>query len=52
METTPRISDELKKMEREEILPVEKKLVVWSLVLGIGLLGLLVWLSQTFFDVQ
>ena len=46
------ISEELKKMKWEPILPVEKKLVAWSLVLGIGLIALLVvwsvWLSRQF----
>jgi len=33
----------------EPLLPIEKKLIAWSLVLGIGLLGLLWWLSQVVF---
>jgi hypothetical protein len=33
----------------EPILPVEKKLVAWSLVLGVILLGLLVVISYTLF---
>ena len=33
----------------EPWLPAERKLVVWSLVLGIVLLGLLVWASNEFF---
>ena len=41
--------DKLKKMEVEPFLPVEKKLVTWSLILGVVLLGLLVWVSYTFF---
>jgi hypothetical protein len=45
----PRLVDELKKMEREPLLPVEKKLVLWSVGLGVVALGLLVWLSYTFF---
>jgi hypothetical protein len=31
------------------MLPVEKKLVAWSIGLGLVLIGLLVWVS-TFFD--
>lgn len=46
----PKISEELKKMEWEPILPVEKKLVAWSLFLGVGLIGLLVWVSHTYFQ--
>jgi hypothetical protein len=44
-----RIVDELKGMEREPLLPVEKKLIGWSIGLGVGLLGVLVWVSYTFF---
>ena len=36
-------------MEYEPLLPVEKKLIAGSLVLGIVLLGLLIWLSNKFF---
>ena len=36
-------------MEAEPLLPVEKKLIAWSLILGVVLLGLLVWISYTFF---
>jgi hypothetical protein len=35
----------------EPLLPVEKKLIAGSLLLGLGLLGLLVWLSYAFFPV-
>jgi hypothetical protein len=45
----PKIIDELKKMEHEPLLPVEKKLIVGSLALGVVLLGLLMWLSRVFF---
>ncbi len=34
---------ELKKMEYEPLMPIEKKLIVWSLGLGVLLLALLVW---------
>jgi hypothetical protein len=49
MPDEPKISDELKKMEYEPLLPVEKKLIAGSLILGIVLLGLLIWLSNTLF---
>ncbi len=49
MPDEPKISDELKKMEYEPLLPVEKKLIAGSLILGIVLLALLIWLSNTFF---
>jgi hypothetical protein len=44
-----KIKKEMEKMEWEPILPIEKKLIIWSLVLGIVLLGILIWVSYTFF---
>jgi hypothetical protein len=35
----------------EPLLPVEKKLIAGSLILGVALLGLLLWLSATYFPV-
>jgi hypothetical protein len=49
LEIQPKLVDEIKKMEHEPLLPVEKKLIGWSLGLGIVLLGLLIWISYTFF---
>jgi len=49
MPEEPRLAEELKKMEYEPLLPVEKKLVGWSIALGIILLGILIWISYTFF---
>lgn len=47
----PKLSEELKKMEAEyePLLPIEKKLIIWSIGLGIALLFVLVWVSYTFF---
>ena len=45
-----KIGDELKKMEYEPLLPIEKKLILWSLSLGVVLLTVLVWISFTFFS--
>lgn len=45
----PRLMEEMEKMEFEPLLPVEKKLIAWSIVLGIVLLGVLTWVSYTFF---
>jgi hypothetical protein len=45
----PKLVDELKKMEYEPLLPIEKKLIVGSLVLGVALLGILLWVSRLFF---
>ncbi len=44
-----RLAEELKGLEREPLLPVEKTLLGWSIGLGVGLLGVLVWVSHTFF---
>jgi hypothetical protein len=52
MPEQPKLADELKKMEYEPMLPVENKLVAWSIGLGIVLLGLLVWISYTYFPGQ
>lgn len=49
MPEEPKLADELKKMEYEDLLPVEKKLIGYSLILGTVLLGVLVWVSYTFF---
>ena len=45
----PRLAEEMEKMEYEPLLPVEKRLIVWSIVLGVVLLGALTWVSYTFF---
>lgn len=47
----PKISEELKKMEYEPLLPIEKKLITWSIILGLILIGILVWVSHAFFEV-
>lgn len=44
-----KLRDELQRMAREPLLPIEKRLIVWSLVIGVVLLGLLVWISARFF---
>ena len=49
MAQQPKLSEEIKKMEYEPLLPVEKKLIGWSIGLGVVLLGILVWVSYTFF---
>jgi len=45
----PKLSEELQKMEHEPLLEVEKRLILWSLILGVSLIGVLVWISHTFF---
>ena len=42
---------ELASVEAEPLLPVEKWLIGGSLALGAALLGLLLWLSRTYFPV-
>lgn len=44
----PKIADEMRKMHAEPLLPVEKKLISWSLGLGIVLLVVLVAISRVF----
>ncbi len=45
-----RIADELKKMDAayEPLLPIEKRLIAWSLGIGVALIGILVALSRLF----
>lgn len=44
-----KLIDELQKMEYEPLLPIEKKLIGWSIILGVVGLAVLVWVSYTFF---
>ncbi len=44
-----KLIEELKKMEYEPLLPVEKKLISWSIIIGVVALGFLYWISVTFF---
>jgi hypothetical protein len=43
------VKNEMDKMEYVPLMPVEKKLIAWSLITGVVLLGVLVWVSYTFF---
>ena len=45
----PKLADELKKLEYEPLLPVEKQLIAGSIGTGVVLLGFLIWVSYTFF---
>lgn len=49
--TEPKISEEIEKMAYEPLLPIEKKLIGWSIILGIVLTVILVWISRTFVKV-
>jgi uncharacterized membrane protein YukC len=51
MEEETKLADELKKMEYEPLLPIEKKLIGCSIGLGIILLAVLIWISYTYFSV-
>jgi hypothetical protein len=42
-----KIKDEIDKMEYEPLLPAEKKMIAWSLILGVVLLAGLIWVSYT-----
>ncbi len=44
-----KLRKELEKMGYEPMLPVENKLIAWSIGIGIILLGILIWASYTFF---
>ncbi len=44
-----RLKEEMEQMEYEPLLPVEKKLIAWSIGLGVVLLFVFVWVSFTFF---
>lgn len=46
---SPKVSEELKKMEYEPLLPAEKSLIKWSLIIGVGSLFILYWLSKVLF---
>ncbi len=44
----PKLAEELQKMQHEPLLPIEKKLIGWSVLLGLFLLGTLMWASRVF----
>ena len=45
----PKLAEELQKMQYEPLLPIEKKLVSWSIVLGLALIAVLAWVSRFMF---
>ena len=45
----PKVADEIAQIPYEPFEPVERKLIAWSLGLGVALLVLLVWVSNMFF---
>ena len=52
MNEQPKLADEIKKMQHEPLLPVEQKLIWWSILLGIVLLAVLTWISYTYFPAR
>jgi hypothetical protein len=50
MADQPKLSEELKKMEYEPLLPVELTLIKWSIGIGVVSLVVLYWVSATFFS--
>jgi hypothetical protein len=44
-----RLRSELQSLSDEPLLPIEKQLIAGSLILGVALLGVLLWASATFF---
>ncbi len=45
----PSLAREMATIPHEPLLPIEKKLIAGSLLLGLALLGVLLWLSQIWF---
>lgn len=45
------MAEELARVPDEPLLPIEKKLIVYSLLLGLVLLGVLWWLGAAYFPV-
>jgi hypothetical protein len=54
MTEKPKLSEEMSRMqeEYEPLLPVEKKLIATSLILGTVLIGILLFISYTFFPAR
>jgi hypothetical protein len=49
MSEEPKLADEMKKMDYEPLLPIEKKLIIGSISLGLILLLILVFISHEYF---
>ncbi len=45
----PKIGEELQKIPYEPLLPIEKKLIGWSLGIGLVSMVVLVYISYTYF---
>jgi len=44
----PKVGEEIRKMPVEPLLPIEKKLIGWSLGLGVVLLVILILVTRAF----
>ena len=51
MASESKIAQEMAEITEEPLLPLEIKLIATSLIVGLGLLVLLVWVSYTFFRI-
>ena len=49
MEQKPNIRQELQTMPHEPLLAIEKKLIGWSLIVGVVLMAILIFFSHTYF---
>jgi hypothetical protein len=49
MEQQPKVGQEMQKMPYEPLLPIEKKLIAWSLGLGVVLMVILIVVSRIYF---
>jgi hypothetical protein len=49
--TEQQTAEEMARIPYEPLLPAEKKLIAGSLLLGLILLGVLLWVSATYFPV-
>jgi hypothetical protein len=49
MEQQPKVGQEMQKMPYEPLLPIEKKLIAWSLGLGVVLMVILIIVSRIYF---
>lgn len=46
----PKLAEELEKMKAEPLLDIEKKLIVGSVLLGLVLIAVLVWVRHLLFQ--
>ncbi len=46
MDEKTKISEEIKKIEYEPLLPIEKKLITWSIITGVVLIVVLYLISR------